>query len=130
MSKLVPLDEVKNLPELKSKMLATIRLQLKAPLSAVLGDDTLLTVTEEDGIYSISGFVSSQNGYGALISNDFTCKAVLNEDGSWSVNSATVGVEAAKQGAKTFATNYIAISIFTGVMGLLGYFILSAIVGL
>ena len=64
-----------------------------------------------------------------MIATDFTATAVRS-NGFWSIIKTTVGLKNAKNYAKNFAVNYVAISIFVGIMGLLGYLIISAIVGL
>ena len=101
--------------------------QLKSPASAQFPVDMISIVGDDERGYRVSGFVDSQNGYGAMLRNDFTADVKI-QNGFPVVVSSSVGVEAGKQAGKTFAANYIAISIFTGIMGLLGYFILTMIV--
>lgn len=124
----IPVESIENLDDLRDSILRSIRPKLKAPMTAVLCDNDLLSVSKSGENYKIEGYISSQNGYGALISNDFFALAKY-VDGKWTILSSVIGVKTAKQNAKSFASNYIAISIFTGVMGLLGYLIISLIVG-
>ena len=109
-------------------ILNAIRPTLKAPLTAVLCEKEQMVVTNNNGIFEISGFVNSQNSYGAMIATDFTVKARY-ENGMWYILNTAVGVKNAKNYAKNFAVNYIIISIFVAVMGLLGYFILTMLIG-
>ena len=46
--------------------------QLKSPASAQFPVDLISIVGDETRGYQISGFVDSQNSYGAMIRNDFT----------------------------------------------------------
>lgn len=103
--------------------------QLKCPASAQFPIDLISIVGDEIRGYQISGFVDSQNSYGAMIRNDFTAVVAI-ENGFPVVKSATVAVKANTDRAKEFGINYIAISIFTTVAGAILYFIISAIVGL
>ncbi len=109
-------------------LLGAIRPSLKAPLTAQLCEPEQMQITCVNGEYTVEGVVHSQNSYGAMIATDFTAKLQYT-NGVWVVLSTKIGVKNAKAYAKTFASNYIAISIFVGVMGLLGYFILTMIVG-
>ena len=117
-----------NMDGLSAAILNAIRPSLKAPLTAVLCTPEQMKITNNGGVYDVQGFVNSQNSYGAMIATDFTAKAQY-VNGNWMILSSTIGVQNAKNYAKSFASNYIVISIFTGVMGLLGYFILKMIFG-
>ena len=113
---------------LSAAILNAIRPQLKAPMTAVLCEQEQMVITNNNGEYDIRGFVNSQNSYGALIATDFAVKARYY-NGSWVISSVSVGKLAAKNYAKSFVSNYIAISIFVAVMGALGYFILKLAFG-
>ena len=117
-----------DMDSLSVAILNAIRPTLKAPLTAVLCEKEQMVVTNNNGIFEISGFVNSQNSYGAMIATDFTVKARY-ENGMWYILNTAVGVKNAKNYAKNFAVNYIIISIFVAVMGLLGYFILTMLIG-
>lgn len=103
--------------------------QLKSPASAQFPVDLISIVGDDTRGYQVSGFVDSQNGYGAMIRNDFTAEVAV-ENGFPVVGKTTVAAKANAQRAKEFGVNYIAITLFTIVMGALLYFIFSAMVGL
>ena len=73
--------------------------------------------------------MNSQNSYGALIATDFTAR-VIEQNGQWIVLETKVGFKNAKKYAKNFAANYVIISIFTLVAGLIMFFVISMIVGM
>lgn len=102
--------------------------QLKSPASAQFPVDLISIVGDETRGYQISGFVDSQNSYGAMIRNDFTATVAI-ENGFPVVKSSTVAAKATVQRAKEFGINYIAISIITAIGGAILYFIISAMVG-
>lgn len=101
--------------------------QLKSPASAQYQDDLITIIGDDLRGYQITGFVDSQNSYGAMLRNDFTATVSI-ENGFPVVKSTTVGVKAAKQDAKSFAANYVAISILCGIGGIIIYFIISLVV--
>lgn len=103
--------------------------QLKSPASAQFPVDLISIVGDDTRGYQVSGFVDSQNGYGAMIRNDFTASVAV-ENGFPVVKASSVAAKANVQRAKEFGINYIAITLFTIVMGALIYFIISAMVGL
>ena len=119
-----------NMDVLCSSLLNAIKPCLKAPLTAVLCSPEELTITKvsNNGEYNIVGYVNSQNSYGALIKTDVTATAIRLSDGTWVIGKTTVGVQTSKNNAKNFFVNYIVLSIFTGIMGLLGYYILKLVV--
>lgn len=103
--------------------------QLKSPASAQFPVDLISIVGDETRGYQISGFVDSQNSYGAMIRNDFTATVAI-ENGFPVVKSSAIAAKATAQRAKEFGINYVAISIITAIGGVILYFITSAIVGL
>ena len=103
--------------------------QLKSPASAQFPPELVTIVGDDIRGYQVSGFVDSQNSYGAMIRNDFTATVAV-ENGFPVVKSASVATKANIQRAKQFGVNYIAISIITAIGGALLYFIISAMVGL
>lgn len=113
---------------LSISLLNAIRPSLKAPMTAILCDREQMVITNSNGVYEIQGYVNSQNSYGAMIATDFTAKASF-VNGMWSISNVTVGKKVAQGFAKNFASNYIAISIFVGLMSLLGYLILTMVIG-
>jgi len=115
--------------ELSKAILGAIRPSLKAPMTAVLCNREDMTIIQNGSEYIVEGYVNSQNSYGAMIATDFTAKLV-KQNGQWITTGTQVGVKNAKKYAKNFAANYIVISIFTAIGGLILYFIISMIVGM
>ena len=120
---------VEDMDGLMAALLGAIKPTLKAPMTAVLCTPQELRITvDANGEYSIGGYVNSQNSYGAMISTDFTAMARY-VNGMWMIGNVQVGVQNAKNYAKSFVANYIAISIFVAVMGGLGYLLLTLMIG-
>ena len=67
--------------------------QLKSPASAQFPVDLISIVGDDTRGYQVSGFVDSQNSYGAMIRNDFTATVAV-ENGFPVVKSATVAAKA------------------------------------
>lgn len=103
--------------------------QLKSPASAQFPVDLISIVGDEERGYQVSGFVDSQNSYGAMIRNDFTAMVAV-ENGFPVVKSSSVAAKANAERAKQFGINYLAITLFTIIGGAILYFIISAMVGL
>lgn len=102
--------------------------QLKSPASAQFPVDLISIVGDDERGYQVSGFVDSQNSYGAMIRNDFTANVVV-KNGFPCVASSSVGAKAAVESAKQFGMNYIALTILTAIGGAILYFFISAMVG-
>lgn len=115
--------------ELSKAILGAIRPSLKAPMTAVLCNKEDMVIIQNGNEYIVEGYVNSQNSYGAMIATDFTAKLIKQND-QWITVGTQVGVKNAKKYAKNFAANYIVISIFTAVGGLILYFIISMVVGM
>jgi hypothetical protein len=103
--------------------------QLKSPASAQFPMELISIVGDDNRGYQISGFVDSQNGYGAMIRNDFSATVAVVNDFPV-VTSSSVGVKASARGKAEFVSNYIDITILTLIGGAILYFITSKIVGL
>lgn len=103
--------------------------QLKSPASAQFPVELISIVGDDLRGYQVSGFVDSQNSYGAMIRNDFSATVAV-ENGFPVVKTASVAVKATAERAKEFGINYIAVTILTTVGAAILYFIISAIVGL
>ena len=101
--------------------------QLKSPASAQFPQELISIVGDDERGYQVSGFVDSQNSYGAMLRNDFTATVKI-ENGLPRVVTSSVGVKANEQRAKEFGKNYIILSIITAIGGLILYFIISAVV--
>ncbi|WP_458863495.1 hypothetical protein [Acidaminobacterium chupaoyuni] len=115
--------------EIMAAVKPAICAQLKSPASAQFPVNLISIVGDDDRGYQVNGFVDSQNGYGAMIRNDFSASVSVENDFPV-VKSASVAAKANVQRAKEFGINYIAISIFTLIGGAILYFIISAMVGL
>ncbi len=118
-----------NNEEIMSVVKPKICAQLKSPASAQFPVDMISIVGDDTRGYHVSGFVDSQNSYGAMIRNDFSADVVV-ENGFPVVKSSSVAAKANVERAKQFGLNYIAITIFTIIGGALLYFIISAMVGM
>ena len=103
--------------------------QLKSPASAQFPVDMISIVGDTERGYHIEGFVDSQNGYGAMIRNDFTADVKV-ENGFPKVTSSTVAKKANAQRATEFGVNYLMITLWTIIGGAILYFIINAMVGL
>ena len=56
---------------------------LKAPASAIFPPLDEMVVNGSDGHYSVSGFVDSQNGYGATVRTNYTYNIEKDPSGKW-----------------------------------------------
>ncbi|MBQ1546242.1 MAG: hypothetical protein IIZ59_01775, partial [Clostridia bacterium] len=77
--------------------------------------------------YKVNGYVDSQNGYGAMIRNDFHAEVTVSKAGYLTVTSSTVGTIANAQNTSNFIIRYIWITILTAIGGAILYFIDSSI---
>ena len=92
----------------------SVELQLlKAPASAKFCTLDEMAVTELNGIYTVSGYVDSQNSYGAMIRTPFTLKVFKDETG-WKSADQFQNTQTSIQ--KQVATNMIVYWI----LGLIG----------
>lgn len=103
--------------------------KLKSPASAQFPVDLISIVGDDVRGYRIEGFVDSQNGFGAVLRNDFTADVKV-ENGFPKVVSSSVAAKANVQRAKNFGVRYLAITIITIIGGAVLFFIISAMVGL
>ena len=99
--------------DLKEKILKSVRTSLKSPITAVLCDFDEMVISERNGQFVIKGYVSSQNGFGAMVKTDFS--VVASYEDSWSIIRASVGLKTVKNIAKTFTVNYILILFMIGI---------------
>ena len=103
--------------------------QLKSPASAQFPVDLISIVGDDTRGYQVSGFVDSQNSYGAMIRNDFTANVVIKNSFP-TVTTSSVGTKAAINNAKQFGINYLAITILTIIGVAFLYWLISMAVGL
>ena len=102
--------------------------QLKSPASAQFPVELISIVGDDASGYRVSGFVDSQNGYGAMIINDFEATVAV-ENGFPIVKSSSVAAKASVERAKEFGVNYAVITVFTIIGGAILYFVTTAMVG-
>ncbi len=101
--------------------------QLKSPASAQFPEELISVKGDDERGYKVEGFVDSQNGYGAMIRNDFTADVRI-VNGSPEVTSSTVAAKANAERAAQFGANYILLTIITIAGGAILYFITSSLV--
>ena len=77
-------------------LLKVIMPSLKAPVTAVLCPVDEMTITNNNGVYTVVGYVNSQNSYGAFIKTDFEATAARFGD-TWAISNVAVGVQTAKR---------------------------------
>ena len=96
---------------------------LKAPATAVFCKPEELQIKEFEGVYTVSGWVDSQNSYGAMIRTPFTLK-MKNENGKI-ISTTNVNM----LGSKRFAANYFTYLLFgiiiTAILFGISYFFIS-----
>ena len=111
--------------DLMDKILMAVKPYLKAPITAVLcGKEEMTFIPDGKGGYDITGYVNSQNSYGAMVRTGFKVNAV-NMSGTWQILSAKVGVREAMEAGKNFAAAWIIGIIVTLVTMAFFYFIIS-----
>lgn len=102
---------------------------LKSPASAVFCSVEEMSITYENGVYVVQGYVDSQNSYGAIIRTPFKC-SILKKDGVWKsadyfVNaSANITTKIAVNAAIYWIFGIIMSLILTGVFYLIFRFII------
>jgi hypothetical protein len=102
---------------------------LKSPASAQFPIDMISIVGDDERGYQVSGFVDSQNGYGAMIRNDFSASVAV-ENGFPVVKSSSVAAKANANRAKQFGVNYLLLTLLTIIGGAFLYFIIKVMVGM
>ncbi len=124
----VNIADIEDVEALRENILNALKPSLKAPLTAVLCEKEQLSISENNGIYNITGNVNSQNSYGAMVSTDFTVQAQRTGD-TWMVTKTVLGVKNAVNYAKSFVANYILISIIVTILAAVGFFVMKAVYG-
>ena len=113
-----------NKQEMLNVIIPMVKPTLKAPLTAVFCDANELIVAEQaDGKVKVTGYVNSQNGYGAMIKTGFTYTLRKNEQGKWQ----NVGGGLENQAAKNYGSSLIIGIISTVVLYLLFYYVINPI---
>ena len=80
--------------------------QLKSPASAQFPVDLISIVGDDTRGYQVSGFVDSQNSYGAMIRNDFAATVAV-ENGFPVVKSATVAQKQTHREQRSLASTIL-----------------------
>ena len=99
---------------------------LKAPATAVFPTFDEMVINGSDGHYSVSGFVDSQNSYGATVRSNFTYNVEKTETG-WKCTDNFVSTE--KSISADVNASMISGTVISWVLGIIGtiitYFIIS-----
>ena len=98
---------------------------LKAPATAVFANIDEMTVTHDNGVYIVAGWVDSQNSYGAMIRTPFKIRAVKN-NGAWKTVDKFVSTDTIVR--KRMAFNYFGYLIIAVVITIILYFVFKAII--
>lgn len=96
---------------------------LKAPATARFCNKEDLVITKQNGVYTVSGWVDSQNSYGAFVRTKLSIKIVC-EDGLLIIKSHA-SASAAKSFLGNMAARYVIAIIFTLITFAIFYFIIS-----
>lgn len=88
---------------------------LKAPATARFCNKEDLVITKQNGVYTVSGWVDSQNSYGAFIRTKLSIKIVC-EDGLLIIKS-----HASKSAAKSFLGNMAARYVFAIIITIISF---------
>ncbi len=99
---------------------------LKAPSTAVFSYLNETSIEEDHGMYTVSGWVDAQNGFGAMIRTPYTI-LVFKKDGIWYTGSAFESTEAVIK--KKLVTKYAKYFLIAAIFMALLYYIIDAIMG-
>lgn len=118
-------EEIDEETEAKLYAKAVETMLLKSPSTAKFCTLEEMTVINNNEIYQVSGYVDSQNSYGAMIRTPFTF-TIKKENGTWKFVDNILSPSA------TFIVNFLSISfvcVFFGIlMTLILYFLFSNII--
>ena len=98
---------------------------LKAPATAKFPAFDDMVVNGSNGNYSVSGFVDSQNSYGASIRSTFTYNIVKDYNGKWKCTDQFVSTES--QINKNINNQMVSNTVLWWVLGILGTLITFAV---
>lgn len=91
---------------------------LKAPATAVFPGFDEMVVNGSDGHYNVSGFVDSQNSYGASIRTQYTYNVEKDESGKWKCTNQFV--DSATQINAQINAQTVSNTILYWVLGIIG----------
>ena len=91
---------------------------LKAPASAVFPAFDEMVVNGSNGHYSVSGFVDSQNSYGATIRSTYTFNVEKDESGKWKCTDKFV--DTASQINAQMNSQMVGNTILWWILGIIG----------
>lgn len=100
---------------------------LKAPATAVFPSFEEMVVNGSSGVYSVSGFVDSQNSYGATIRSNYTYN-IEKVDGKWKCTDNFVDTSTAIN--KELNQQMIGNTVLWWILGILGTIISAIIFGI
>lgn len=110
--------------EAEAKLFAkAVELQLlKTPASAVFCDmEEMSVLPVGEGAYSVSGYVDSQNSYGAMLRSQFTLLVLKDENGTWKNADRFVST------AQSVNNSIISSTIIWWILGIIGTIITLAV---
>ena len=102
-----------------------IKATLKAPSTAIFCKEEELTIIQDYGMYLVTGWVDSQNSYGAMIRTYYNKFKIENQNGFF-VAKSNARTIASNKLAGTLASYWIYGIIATVVTGAIFYFIINA----
>ena len=91
---------------------------LKAPATAVFPSFEEMVVNGSNGHYSVSGFVDSQNSYGAIIRSQYTYNVEKDDSGKWKCTDTFV--DSAKQISSQLNSQMIGNTVLWWILGIIG----------
>ena len=91
---------------------------LKAPASAVFPSFEEMVVNGSNGHYSVSGFVDSQNSYGATIRSTYTYNVEKDDEGKWKCTDKFV--DSASQINSQINSQMVGNTILWWILGIIG----------
>lgn len=107
---------LQKVPNLHQQIFEALRPQLKAPLTAVLCEDSEMGVVSDANGYTIRGTVNSQNSYGAMIASDFVVKGKFYGPNDFRIITATVTTPTPKTSVGCAKGFGIALMVISGIV--------------
>ena len=101
---------------------------LKAPATAKFPSFDEMVVNGSNGHYSVSGFVDSQNSYGASIRSNYTYHVRKDSSGKWTCTDQFV--DSASQISSQINSQMLSNSIVWWILGILGSLLSAVCIGI